>query len=64
LKIQSIDYGDHWEALINDGWWIGRGETKQKAIDSAIKRMNDELNRYGCGVKLRPADEYIQEKMF
>jgi len=63
LKIQSIDYGDHWEALINDGWWIGRGETKQKAIDSAIKRMNDELNHYGYGVKLKSTGEYVQGEL-
>lgn len=42
VSVKSYDYGDHWEAHINGGWWIGRGTTKEKAIKAAIKRFEQE----------------------
>jgi len=39
------DYGDHWEAWIHGGWWIGRGKTQKEAHKSVIARFNSESEK-------------------
>lgn len=38
--------GSRWIAIVDDGWYIAYGPTKQSAIDNVIKKMEEELD-YG-----------------
>ena len=65
LVITFHDYGDHWEALINDGWWVGRGDTMDKARESVIRRFNSEHQRFtGKTYEFTDASQPVQLGLF
>ena len=35
--------GEEYTAVIAGGWWIGRGKTREAAIQAVIKVWNDEM---------------------
>ena len=51
-EIVYQDCGDHWEAAINGGWYVGRGKTKDEAREKAFKRITSEFEKLGLKVTL------------
>lgn len=37
----------YWIAKINGGWWFGSGKTKKAAINSALRTLKNEIEKYG-----------------
>jgi hypothetical protein len=40
------DQAGKWHAEIAGGWWVVIGETRQGAIDSVVKRYQDENSKF------------------
>jgi len=43
VEIKIYDYGTYFMAVVGDGWYVARGDTRALAIKNVIKRIETEL---------------------
>jgi len=43
IRVNVYRVGDHYSALIGDGWWIASGKTPRDAFKRVIKRYEREM---------------------